>query len=76
VNESFMVITGMLSNGEVSGDINTDAKTSAPIVILMGMTHSEVIANTFAGARSSLESVAVIQNGTLPEQKVGNGKCW
>jgi siroheme synthase len=42
----------------------------------MGMTHSEVIANTFAGARSSLESVAVIQNGTLPEQKVGNGKCW
>jgi uroporphyrin-III C-methyltransferase len=73
VNESFWVITGTLSSGEMSNDIQLAARSSATVVILMGVTHLEEIASLFLKERSAAEPVAVIQQATLPEQKIVTG---
>ena len=70
VNESFWVITGTLASGEISSDIKFAAQSSATVVILMGMTNLEQIALLFSDARSPLEPVAIIQQATLPDQRV------
>ncbi|HEY9006339.1 uroporphyrinogen-III C-methyltransferase [Ohtaekwangia sp.] len=69
VNESFWVITGMLSSGEMSKDIALAAQSSATVVILMGMTHIRAIMELFQQSRSLLEPAAVIQYATLAEQR-------
>jgi uroporphyrin-III C-methyltransferase len=69
VNESFWVITGMLSSGEFSSDLYLAAKSSATIIILMGVTHLPEIMKLFAKFRSGYEPVAVIQNACRENQK-------
>jgi uroporphyrin-III C-methyltransferase len=73
VNESFWVITGMLANGNFSADMELAARSSASVVILMGMTHIQSIMNLFAKHRSLSEPVAVIQHATLPNQSLITG---
>jgi uroporphyrin-III C-methyltransferase len=70
VNESFWVVTGTLSSGELSNDIHLAAQSSATVIILMGMSHLKNIAQIFSQARSADEPIAIIQHATLPEQKV------
>lgn len=70
VNESFWVITGTLSSGEMSNDIRLAAKSSATVVILMGVSHLKEIAELFVRERSGSEAIAVIQEATMPEQKI------
>lgn len=69
VSESFWVVTGTTKSGEISADINLAAQSSATVVILMGLQKLEVIMTLFGAAGRSSTPVAVIQNGTLPEQK-------
>ncbi len=73
VNESFWVITGTLSSGELSNDIELAACSSATVIILMGMTHLKKIARLFFEQRSPLEPICVIQEATLPSQKIVSG---
>ncbi len=73
VNESFWVITGTLSSGELANDIHLAAQSSATVVILMGMSHLKKIASIFEQARSPLEPIAIIQHATTPEQKIVSG---
>ncbi|RAW00065.1 uroporphyrinogen-III C-methyltransferase [Pseudochryseolinea flava] len=73
VNESFWVVTGTLSSGELSNDIIHAAKSSATVVILMGMTHLARIAEMFALTRSLAEPIAVIQEATWATQKIAIG---
>jgi uroporphyrin-III C-methyltransferase len=54
-------------------DITLAAKSTATIVILMGLTHLEKIARVFARERSPDEPMAIIQNATLPEKKIVAG---
>jgi uroporphyrin-III C-methyltransferase len=70
VNESFWVVTGTLSSGELSNDLEHAARSSATVIILMGISQLERIAELFSNLRSVNEPVAVIQEGTLPTQKV------
>ncbi|HZI24556.1 MAG TPA: uroporphyrinogen-III C-methyltransferase [Chryseolinea sp.] len=70
INESFWVITGTLSSGEMSNDISLAAQSKATVVILMGMTHLEKIAGIFKAARCQSEPMALIQQATTPHQKV------
>ena len=70
INESFWVITGTLSSGEISNDITLAAQSSATIVILMGMSNLKTICDIFSSARGGLESAAIIQNATRSDQKV------
>lgn len=73
VNESFWVITGMLASGEFSADLHLAARSTATVVILMGMTHLNRILELFQDHRGEAEPVAVIQYATLPGQRMITG---
>jgi uroporphyrin-III C-methyltransferase len=70
ISESFWVITGTLSNGEISGDIKLAAQSTATIVILMGVSHLEEIAGLICRLRSHDEPMAMIQHATFNEEKI------
>ena len=70
INESFWVITGTLSSGEISNDISLAAQSTATVVILMGMTHLQKIVGLFQQFRSQREPMALIQQATTAHQKI------
>jgi uroporphyrin-III C-methyltransferase len=70
VNESFWVITGTLSSGEMSNDIALAARSTATVVILMGMTHLPKIARLFQQFRAHREPIALVQQATTAKQKI------
>ena len=74
ISESFWVITGTTQSGEVSGDIALAAQSSATVVVLMGLNKIQAIMEQFQRHGKSQTAVAVIQNGTLPNQKNIIGK--
>lgn len=73
VNESFWVITGATTNGQISQDLALAAQSTATVVILMGMNNLEKITELFAAAGRSQTPVAIIQNGTRPNQRLAIG---
>ncbi len=75
VNESFWVITGTLSNGRVSNDLIWASKSTATIIVLMGMKQLAIIVDMISNARSVYEPIAIIQNATCAEQKMVLGNC-
>lgn len=74
LNESFWVVTGTTRDHELSSDIAIAAQSSATIVILMGMTKLKEIIEIFIQANKGNTPVAIIQNGSLPEEKIAIGK--
>lgn len=74
VNESFWVITGTTKDHSLSGDLKLAAKSSATIIILMGMRNLRGIVNTFVENGKKDVPAAIIQNGTLPGEKIAAGK--
>jgi uroporphyrin-III C-methyltransferase len=74
VSESFWVITGTTRDHELSGDVALAAQSTATIVILMGMHNLDQIVDIFAQLGKLDESIAIVQNGSLDNQKVITGK--
>lgn len=74
VSESFWVITATTSKGELSKDIYKAAKSNATVVILMGMRKLKEIAEVFINADKSETLAAIIQDGSLREEKIGISK--
>lgn len=72
-SESFWVITGTTSNRKLSNDIALAAQSSATVVILMGMSKLSQIVALFQKESKGIMPVAIIQNGTTPQEKVGIG---
>ena len=71
--ESFWVITGTTKEHKLSGDIALAAKSSATVVVLMGMGKlSEIVALFLAEGKQELP-VAIIQDGTTVNEKIGIG---
>lgn len=73
VSESFWVITGTTKSHKISNDIALAAKSTATVVILMGMGKLSEIVKIFKREAKGDLAVAVIQNGTKPNEKVGIG---
>ncbi|MBE8725361.1 uroporphyrinogen-III C-methyltransferase [Flavobacterium hungaricum] len=73
VSESFWAITGTTSNRELSADVALAAQSSATVVILMGMHKLTEIVHLFQKENKGDLPVAIIQNGTTAEEKVGVG---
>jgi uroporphyrin-III C-methyltransferase len=73
INESFWVTTGVTQKGGVSEDIKMAAKTTATIAILMGMRNLPKITEIFKNNERRETPVAVIQQGSLPEEKIALG---
>lgn len=74
LNESFWVITGTTKNHEVSKDMALAAQSSATIIILMGMRKLREITAIFSQYGKAQTPVAIIQNGSTPEEKLGFGQ--
>lgn len=70
LSESFWVITGTTTNGEISKDLYAAAKTNATIVVLMGVKKLKEIAAIFEAEGKGRLPVAVIQNGSMPNEKI------
>ena len=73
INESFWVVTGTTSNMEVSSDLVLAARSSATVVILMGMRNLDKILSTFSMLRGDDEHIAIIQNGTCAHERMAIG---
>lgn len=71
--ESFWVITGTTKDHKLSSDIQLAAKSNATVVILMGMSKLSAIVELFNKENKSNTPVAIIQNGTREEERVGVG---
>lgn len=69
-SESFWVITGTTSSGEISKDLYAAAKTNATIVVLMGLKKLKEIADIFISEGKSRLPTAVIQNGSMENEKL------
>jgi uroporphyrin-III C-methyltransferase len=70
IAESFWVITGTTSQHELSNDVVLASKSSATVVILMGMHKLNQIVKLYQENRDDNLPVAIIQNGTTAEEKV------
>lgn len=73
ISESFWVITGTTRNHELSDDIKIAAQSTATIVILMGMSKLEQIVELFAENGRQDVPAAIIENGTLDNEKMVAG---
>jgi len=71
--ESFWVITGTTKEHMLSNDVGLAAKSSATVVILMGMSKLPQIVELFKKEGKSKTPIAIIQNGTRENEKVGVG---
>ncbi|GAA4234419.1 uroporphyrinogen-III C-methyltransferase [Postechiella marina] len=72
-SESFWVITGTTKKHQLSGDVSLAAKSTATVVILMGMSKLGEIVKIFSAENKQDMSVAIIQNGTRDNENVGIG---
>lgn len=70
VNESFWVITGTTSDGNISKDIAFGAQSSATLIVLMGLRNLSLIMEEVLPYRSKKTPFAIIQNGTLPNETI------
>lgn len=73
ISESFWVITGATTAGVISKDIYTAAKTAATVVVLMGLNKLAEIVQVYQEEGRENLPIAVIQNGSLPDEKIALG---
>ena len=70
MSESFWVITGTTTSGEVSNDIYQAAESNATVLVLMGLKKLTKIVEIFKAAGRSNLPAAVVQNGSSAEEKL------
>lgn len=74
LSESFWVVTGTTKDHKLSNDLALAAQSSATVVVLMGMHKLPEIVETYAQLGKIDLPVAIIQNGTRPDEKIVTGK--
>lgn len=72
-SESFWIITGTTKDNAVSKDVFAAAKTNATIVILMGLSKLKDIVEIFTQEGKQDTAIALLQDGSLPTQRVALG---
>ncbi len=73
VSRSFWVITGTSSQGVFNEDLKLAAKSSATVVVLMGMAQLQRIVQIFSTEGKQDLPISIIQNGTTYKEKIGVG---
>jgi uroporphyrin-III C-methyltransferase len=68
-SRGFWVITATTDTGDLNPEIHTAVTTDATLVVLMGLTKIDEIAEAYRQAGKPGIPVAVIQNATLPGQR-------
>ncbi len=72
-SESFWVITGTTKSHKLSHDVSLAAKSTATVVILMGMGKLDEIVSVFQNENKQDTPIAIIQNGTTDKERIGFG---
>lgn len=73
VSESFWVVTGTTTGNELSRDLELAAKSTATVVVLMGIKKLPEIVKVFQKVGKNDLPIAIIQSGTTQEEKVTAG---
>jgi uroporphyrin-III C-methyltransferase len=73
VSESFWVVTGTTTSGELSKDLALAAQSTATVVVLMGTKKLGEIVDTFRKVGKDNLPIAIIQSGTTREEKITAG---
>jgi uroporphyrin-III C-methyltransferase len=73
VSDSFWVVTGTTKSGGLSNDLQLAAQSSATVLILMGMKKLHEIMEVFKSYNKQNTSVAIVQNGSRFDEKLGVG---
>lgn len=74
LSESFWVITGTTSNGEISADLYQASQSNATVIVLMGLNKLAQIVELFKTAGKQDLPAAVVQNGSSSNEKLVVGK--
>ncbi|MEJ5054668.1 uroporphyrinogen-III C-methyltransferase [Sphingobacterium sp. MYb382] len=74
ISDSFWVITGATSSGQLSQDIYTAVQTTATVVVLMGYGKLAEIAALYQQHGRGDLPIALIQHGSLPTEKITLGR--
>ncbi len=69
ISESMWIITGTKKDGSLSKDLHCAIKSSATVVIYMGMKKLAEIAAIYKDAGLGAMPAAIIQHASLPQQK-------
>lgn len=75
-SEGFWVTTGTTKSGQLSKDIRLAAKSTATVVILMGMRKLEQIVQLFEDAGQSNTPVMVISSGSRKNEAFALGRVY
>lgn len=73
VSESFWVVTGTTSAGELSKDLALAAQSTATVVVLMGTKKLDEISRVYRTYGKADLPIAIIQSGTTSEEKIVAG---
>lgn len=73
VSESFWVVTGTTSAGELSKDLALAAQSTATVVVLMGTKKLAEIVKVYSQFGKSELPIAIIQSGTTRDEKITAG---
>lgn len=73
VSESFWVITGTTTAGELSGDFSLAVQSNATVVVLMGTKKLGEIVDCYKKSNREDLPIAIIQSGTTKEEKIVAG---
>lgn len=73
VSESFWVVTGTTSAGELSKDLALAAQSSATVVVLMGTKKLPQIVAIYEKAGKGNLPIAIIQSGTTRDEQITAG---
>ena len=76
VSESFWVITGTTRTGELASDLTLAVQSNATVVILMGLSKVNELCAMYCEAGRGHLPMAVIQNGTRPNEQCIIGQVW
>ncbi|WP_425636963.1 uroporphyrinogen-III C-methyltransferase [Algoriphagus yeomjeoni] len=73
VSESFWVVTGTTSAGELSRDLALAAQSTATVVVLMGTRKLSEISKVYRKFGKAELPIAIIQSGTTRDEKITAG---
>lgn len=71
--ESCWITTGTLAGGGLAPDLELACRSSATVIILMGMHQLDKIIRLYREAGKVRTPVAIIQNGSLPQERIALG---
>ncbi len=73
VSESFWVVTGTTSSGQLSNDLALAAQSTATVVVLMGTKKLAEIVSVYRKFGQQDLPIAIIQSGTTSDEKITAG---